>query len=216
MCHNAIVGHNGVDRTLTWLFSLQQVWKNLKQHVRTFIQNCPCCQKLSAKDPKINASHFATSNYAIFDTLNVDYIGRFPDKGYILVIIDTFTRWTELFWCADADAKSAADCLLAHFDRFGSPNMIRSDRGSHFANDMIKEFLDLCGTPHNLTLGYSKQENACVEIVNKEVNRHLRGLVFDKQTLEGYTKSIPFVQRIINSSVNRRTGVCPAHLLFGN
>ena len=74
MCHNAIVGHNGVDRTFTRLFSLQQVEKNMKQHVRTFIQNCPCCQKLSAKDPNINASHFATLNYAIFDTLNVDYI----------------------------------------------------------------------------------------------------------------------------------------------
>ena len=127
MCHNAFVGHNGVDRTLTRLYSLQQVWKNMKQHVRMFIQNCPCCQKLSAKDPKINASHFATSNYAIFDTLNVDYIGPFQDKGCILVIIDTFTRWTELFWCANADPKSAADCLLSHFGRFGSPNMIRSD-----------------------------------------------------------------------------------------
>ena len=94
--------------------------------------------------------------------------------------------------------------------------MIRSDQGSHFANELIKEFLDLCRTPHNLTLAYSKQENAIVERVNKEVNRHLRGLVFDKQTLEEYAKSIPFVQRIINSSVNRRTGVCPAHLLFGN
>ena len=48
------------------------------------------------------------------------------------------------------------------------------------------------------------------------MNRHLRCLVFDKQTLEGYAKSIPFVQRIINSSVNRRTDVSPAHLLFGN
>ena len=174
MCHNAFVGHNGVDRTLTRLFSLQQVWKNMKQHVRTFIQNCPCCQKLGATDPKINASHFATSNYAIFDTLNVAYIGLFPGKGYILVIIDTFTRWTELFWCANADAKSAADCLLSHFGRFGSPNMIRSDRGSHFANDLIKDFLDLCGTPHYLTLSYSKEENAIVERVNKEVIKHLR------------------------------------------
>ena len=163
----------------------------MKQHVSTFIQNCPCCQKLSAKDPKINASHFATLNYAIFDKLNVDYIGPFPNKGYILVIIDIFTRWTELFWCADADDKSAADCLLAHFGRFGSPNMIRSDRGSHFANDLIKDFLDLCGTPHNLTLAYSKQENAIVERVDKEVNRHLRGLVFDEQTLEGYAKVNP-------------------------
>ena len=123
---------------------------------------------------------------------------------YILVIIDTFTRWTELFWCANADCH------------FGSPNMIRSDRGSHFANDLIKDFLDLCGTPHNLTLAYSKEEKAIVERVNKEINRYLQGLVFDKQTLEGYAKSTPFVQRIINSSVNRRTKVAPAHLLFGN
>ena len=42
MCHNAIVGHNGVDRTLTRLFSLNQAWKNMKQHVRSFIRNCPC------------------------------------------------------------------------------------------------------------------------------------------------------------------------------
>ena len=73
--------------------------------------------------------------------------------------------------------------------------MIRSDRGSHFANDLIKEFLDLTGTPHNLTLAYSSQENAIVERVNKEVNRHLRGLVFDTPSLEHYAKCIPFVQR---------------------
>ena len=34
MCHNAIVGHNGVDRTLTRLYSLNQVWKNMKVDIR--------------------------------------------------------------------------------------------------------------------------------------------------------------------------------------
>ena len=80
MCHNAIVGHNGVDRTLTRLFSLNHVWKNMKQPGRSFIRNCPCCQKLSAVDTKISAAHFSTSTHAIFDTLNIDYIGPFPDK----------------------------------------------------------------------------------------------------------------------------------------
>ena len=185
MCHNAIVGHNGVDRTLTRLYSLNQVWKNMKQHVRSYIRNCPCCQKLSAVDAKINAAHCSTSTHAIFDTLNID-------KGYILVIIEAFSRWTEMFWCKDATAESAAESLLTHCGRFGSPNMTRSDRGSHF----IKEFLDLTGTPHNLTLSYSSQENAIVERVNKEVNRHLKGLVFDTPSLVHYAKCIPFVQRI--------------------
>ena len=70
MCHNAIVGHNCVDRTLTRPFSLNHVWKNMKQHLRSFIRNCPCCQKLSAVDAKINAAHFSTSTHAIFDTSN--------------------------------------------------------------------------------------------------------------------------------------------------
>ena len=66
-----VVGHNGVDRTLTRLFSLNQVWKNMKQHVRSFIRNCPRYQKLSAVDAKINAAHFSASTHAIFDTLNI-------------------------------------------------------------------------------------------------------------------------------------------------
>lgn len=188
----------------------------MKQHVRSYIRNCPCCQKLSAVDAKINAAHFSTSTHAIFDTLNIDYVGPFPDKGYILVIIDTFSRWTEMFWCKDATAEYAAESLLTHFGRFVSPNMIRSDHGSHFANDLIKEFLDLTGTPHNLTLSYSSQENAIVERVNKEINRHLKGLVFDTPSLVHYAKCIPFVQRVINSSVNKRTGASPASILFAD
>ena len=121
-----------------------------------------------------------------------------------------------MFWCMDTNAESAAEYIIAHFGRFGSPNMIRSDRGSYFANDLIKEFLDLTGTPHNLTLAYSSQENAIVERVDEEVNRHLRGLVFDTPSLAGYAKCIPFVQRIINSSVNKRKNASPASILFAD
>ena len=81
----------------------------MKQHVRSYIRSCPCGQKLSAVDAKINAAHFSTATHAIFDTLNIDYVGPFPDKGYILVIIDAFSRWTEMFWCKDANAESAAE-----------------------------------------------------------------------------------------------------------
>jgi hypothetical protein len=113
----------------------------------------------------------------------------------------------------------ACDCLLQHFGRFGSPSLIRSDRRSHYANDLIKEFLDRIGTPHNLTLAYSKQENASqplVERVNKEVNRHLRAFIFESIDLASYRTHLPFVQRIINASVHASTGASPASLLFGN
>ena len=48
------------------------------------------------------------------------------------------------------------------------------------------------------------------------INIHLRGLVLDTPSLEGYAKCIPFVQRIINSSVNKRTIASPACILFAD
>ena len=67
-----------------------------------------------------------------------------------------------------------------------------------------------------LTLAYSKEENAIVERMNKEVNRHLRALTFDNVTLEDYKESLPFVQRIISSNHSDRLKISASQLLFGN
>ena len=120
----------------------------------------------------------------------------FPDGGYILVIVCTFTRWIELYHTLDATALSAAEYLLKHFERFGAPYQLRSDNDPHFIADLIRKFLLLIGLKHCLTLAYSKEENAIVERYNKEINRHLRALTYDNSSLTDYEKSLPFVQRI--------------------
>ena len=61
------------------------------------------------------------------ECLNIDFIGPFLDQGYILVIVDTFTRWVELYHTTDATALSAAECPLKHFDRRRAPHQLRSD-----------------------------------------------------------------------------------------
>ena len=119
------------------------------------------------------------------------FITPFPDQGYILVIeiVDTFTRWVELYHTTDATSLSAAECLLKHFGRFGAPHQLRSDNGPHFIAEVIREFLHLIGVSHTLTLANSKQENAIVERYNKEINRHLRALTFENLTLTDYILS---------------------------
>jgi transposase InsO family protein len=164
----------------------------------------------------IHAHGFSTSTYTPMECLNIDFIGPFPDGGFVLVIIDTFTRWVELFHTKDASALSAATCLFQHFGRFGAPLQLRSDNGPHFIADLIREFLALVGTQHCLTLVYSKEENAIVERMNKEINRHLRALTFDNTSLENYSQSLPFVQRILNSNHSDRLKISASQLLFGN
>ena len=120
------------------------------------------------------------------ECLNICFVDPFPDQGYIPVIVDTFTRWVELYHTTDATALSAAECLLKHFGRFGAPHQLRSDNGPHFIAEVIRDFLLLVGVTRCLTLAYSKEENAIVERYNKEINRHLSALTFDNLSLIDY------------------------------
>ena len=106
--HNSVVGHFGLERTLLCL----KTWKFQRQHVRWFIDHCPCCQKMSMLKIPIHAHDFSTSTYTPMECLNIDFIGPFPDGGYVLVIIDTFTRWVKLFPTKDCTAVTTANCLL--------------------------------------------------------------------------------------------------------
>ena len=61
----------------------------------------------------------------------------------LVVIVNTFIRWVELYHTTDATSLSAAECLLKHFSRFGAPHQLRSDNGPHFIAGVIREFLHL-------------------------------------------------------------------------
>ena len=138
----------------------------MREHVRAFIRACPCCQEMCVLKTPIHGHPFTTSTYEPMIRLNIDFVGPFSDGGYILTIIDTFTRWVELYVCESADAQEAARCLFEHFGRFGAPSQILSDRGSHFVNHVVMEFLSYVGTEHCLSIAYSKQENSLVERTN--------------------------------------------------
>jgi len=47
----------------------------------------------------------------------------------ILVMIDAFSRWVELFPTKTTGASEAASCVFQHFGRFGTPDVIHIDQG---------------------------------------------------------------------------------------
>ena len=171
---------------------------------------------MSVLKTPIAAHPFTVSSYLPMERLQTNYIGPFPDGKNILVLIYCFTRWTELFLCAQATAELAAQRLLEHIGRFGAPSQLLSDRGSHFVNEVISELLQVVGTQHCLNIAYSKEESAIVERQNREVNRHLRNMFFHSGVINDYAKYIPLVQRILNASPHSRTKIAPCQLLFGN
>jgi hypothetical protein len=71
------------------------------------------------------------------ECINIDFIGPYPDKGYVLNFIDTFTRWVELYPVPEATAEYAAKCLLQHFGRYGSPTYIQRLTLCYLCNPQI-------------------------------------------------------------------------------
>ena len=218
--HNDIVGHGGVDRTLNKLSERGDIWSNMKEHVKRFIKTCPCCQVMSYVKVPIHTHPFTTGSYEPFERINIDTIGPLPTdeygNSYIIVIIDCFSRFLELYPTKDTTAKSAADALLQTMGRFGNPSQILSDRGSQFVNSLIKEYLQNIGVEQISTMAYSKEENSIVERANKETERHLKAIIFDKKVKHKWSKILPIVQRIFNSNTIETIGVSPAQILFGN
>ena len=126
MLHNTVVSHYGLERTLKRFKDLNDTLEDQRQHIRYFIDHCPCCQKMNMLKIPIHAHGSTNSTYTPMECLNIDFIGPFPDQGYILVIVDTFTRWVELYHTTDATASSAAECLFKHFGRLGAPHQLSS------------------------------------------------------------------------------------------
>ena len=147
-------------------------------------------------------------------------MGPFPpdDQGntYIIAILDSFTRWVELYAAPDATAHSALLALMAHNKTFGQAHRILSDNGSQYVNAIIEEWCHIVGTEHVRTVPHSHEENGLIERANKETLRHLRALVYDDKSYANWSRHLATVQRILNTSTHEAIGVAPARLVFGN
>jgi len=97
----------------------------------------------------IKTQPFTCASNNPFEVLPLDHIGPLPEDSHgnehILVIIDAFSRWVELFPTKSTTAMETAAIILNHIGRFGSPQVIHTDQGPAFHNELVTELLRLCG-----------------------------------------------------------------------
>jgi hypothetical protein len=218
--HGHKPGHFGVSKTVNLMLQAGINYSGMRDHVYQYIRSCPCCQKMSYIKPIIHTSPYVTSTTEPMQRLNIDTIGPMPPdehgNKYIIVIIDTFSRYVTLHAGKDTTGDEAARALHTHICTYGVPTSILTDNGSQFINQIISRMTELYGINHNTTTAYSKEENGLVERANKEVNRHLRNIVFDLDIKNDWAVYLPMVQRLMNSTVHVVLGVSPHQIIFGN
>ena len=90
--------------------------------INEFLRQCPYCQITNRLRVPIKAHRFTCASYNTFEVLHLDHIGPLTKDAhgneYILVIIDAFSRWVELFPTKSTTAAETASVILNHIGRF--------------------------------------------------------------------------------------------------
>ena len=228
--HNDVAGHFLLIKTLDRLRNIPAVSEALKKEpllgrglrarCRRFINECPACQKHTFERVVNSAVPFTVSDYSPMRTAMVDYIERLPEDSEgnrnIVVIVDCFSRFCTLQATKTTQSTELVRKLLFHASIFGMPTRLVSDKGPSLVSNLTKDFMALVGTEHVKTMEASKEENAIVERLNREVMRHLRNLVFDRQVYEKWSHMLPFINRILITTLHSATGMTPAEVIFGS
>eukprot|EP00253_Pinus_taeda_P035591 PITA_35591 len=107
-----------------------------------------------------------------FEKWDIDFITCNPHlaggHAYIILAVDYFTKWAEVMPTFSADGKTTAIFIFNHIiSRFGVPQAIITDHGSHFLNIMMTELTDQLGLRHDSSTPYYPQANGLVEAINK-------------------------------------------------
>ncbi|XP_048854188.1 uncharacterized protein LOC125721988 [Brienomyrus brachyistius] len=153
---------------------------NFSDYAKQFCRTCLICCKHNAQgNIRPKRGQFPTAEYP-FQVVHMDFIELSWSQGkkYCLVIIDTFSKWVEIYPVKHCDAMTVAKCLVSHyFPTYGIPHIIRSDNGTHFVN----QTMSLCSQALGFTLknhcAYHPQSAGLVERTNGTIKTRLRKTV---------------------------------------
>ncbi|CAF2035716.1 unnamed protein product [Rotaria magnacalcarata] len=209
-------GHGGQQKTLFRLIT-RVYWESMRKDVFNYISACQLCQQFKYNNAPTASPMQLHSVNEPWHTIGMDIMGPFPttarQKRFLLVIVDYFTRWIELFPLNSITSIDITNILTNEiFSRYGLPKHIVSDNGPQFISNLFKNFCDALGIKQNLTVNYHPQSN-----MTERVNRTLKPLIaiYAQQQPTSWDKEIQKLAYAIRTAVNETTGETPAFMMFG-
>ncbi|GFX23531.1 retrovirus-related Pol polyprotein from transposon 412 [Trichonephila clavipes] len=146
-------------------------WGKVRADVEQWCKSCDACS--ARKGPKIR-SRGKLHRYNVgapFERIAFDILGPLPRTAsgnkYLLVVIDYFTKWPEVYPIPDQEAPTVAEAVVQHWiSRYGVPLQLHSDQGRNFVSAVLKGFCELLGIDKTKTTPLHPQSDGMVERFN--------------------------------------------------
>jgi hypothetical protein len=163
--------HFDVDRTLTRLLCNGHEWDGMRKHVREYIRTC---QKMRLLKPCIVTHPFVTNTLVPWQRISVDTLpvgskdSDATTPQWLVVVCDSFTRWTERYSILKPVAEFIATVLLDFFCTYATPTKIQTGGGSECPNAFLEAITTLADIDKIKTEPNSHEENGLIERRNKD------------------------------------------------
>ncbi|GFU51649.1 hypothetical protein TNCV_82791 [Trichonephila clavipes] len=210
-------GHFGVMKTLHRVRE-RFCWGKVRADVEQWCKSCDACS--ARKGPKIR-SRGKLHRYNVgapFERIAFDILGPLPRTAsgnkYLLVVMDYFTKWPEVYPIPDQEAPTVAEAVVQHWiSRYGVPLQLHSDQGRNFVSAVLKGVCELLGIDKTKTTPLHPQSDGMVERFNRTILNNLSLMVSKNQ--QDWDQKVPLFLLAYRSAVHETTGYSPSQMLFG-
>ena len=210
-------GHMGIQSTYERIHE-KYYWSDSLRQITQYVTSCLDCQMKKSPLQRPAGLLQPLRVNGPFHTVSMDYMGPFTTSKrrnqYIIVAIDSLTKWVEAKAVPAASAHHAAKFFVENvIMRHGAPTRLLTDRGTHFMSSFIEEIVKMLGVNHVTTTSYNPQCNGLVERMNKTIATSLSHYVAsDHKDWDVY---LPLVVFSINTAKQDTTQYSPFQLVYG-
>ena len=151
-----------------------KIWKaEFKDTLEQIIRKCEICKRYSKINPRSVVSLPLAQSFNEVVSLDLKHW----DNGFILHIIDVWSRYTMSVYIAKKLPQLVIDCLMKRWiSIFGTMKGLMSDNGGEFTADEIKEVASILGVRLLTTAAQSPHQNGLNERVHSVVDSILSKL----------------------------------------
>lgn len=151
-------------------------WPKIDENIETMIKNCVPCQEVQPS-PESSALIPWKPTDSVWSRIHVDFAG--PIKNlYLLIIIDSHSKWVEIFLTKEITSNFTINKLRETFCRYGLVDTLVSDNGRQFTSHDFKNFMKMNNIKHIFTApghpATNGQAENFVKTVKKSIYAHLK------------------------------------------
>ena len=216
-CHdNMHAGHLGFEKTRDRIIH-RFYWTDQLKDIESYVKTCEVCQQMKTPHHYNQAPLVPILPSRPGELVTTDLLGPLPRSNggniYILVVIDHFTKWVELFAMNKITAEEVAQNLMLVFYRHGIPETLLSDQGTNYQASVMNELCELFDIHKVRTTPYHPQCDGITERFNRTIQTMLASYVNKNQT--NWDTLLPALAFAYNTSTHSSTKCTPFELVYG-